>query len=180
MFSLLNDMNVINKPEVSSWLTGFYIGTAILVLVVGGVALLIPSLQTSATRGLAPLELVVVVVFVVGFTESIMIWLAVSIQRTMYILTDNELTLKAPRLIGGSKKIPLDTIESIQRSPIPFGFRLFGASFYGGHYYLPGVGKAFMVITNFRDGVLIKAKHGNYVVTPRNPDDFIGNIKKKL
>jgi hypothetical protein len=139
-----------------------------------------PSLQTSTTRGLAPLELVVVVVFVVGFTESIMIWLAVSIHRTRYILTDYELVLKAPMLIDGSKRIPMDTVESIQRSPIPFGFRLFGASFYGGHYYLPGVGKAFMVITNFRDGVLIKAKHGNYVITPRNPDDFIVNMRKKL
>jgi len=35
-----------------------------------------------------------------------------------------------------------------------------------------------MVITNFRDGVLIKAQHGNYVITPRKPENFIENIKK--
>jgi hypothetical protein len=180
MLLLLNEMNVINKPEVSNWLTWFYLGTAILVLIVVGSALRFPSVQTSATKGLAPVELIIVLISVVGFTESIMIWLVVSIHRTRYILTDNELILKAPRLIGGSKRVPLDTIESIQRSLVPFGFRLFGASFYGGHYYLPSVGKSFMVITNFRDGVLIKAKHGNYVITPRNPDDFIEYIKTKL
>ena len=180
MLLLLNEMNVINKPKISNWLTGFYLGTAILVLVVVGVALRFPSIQTSATRGLAPLELIIVLIFVVGFVESIMIWLTVSIYRTRYILTDNELILKAPRLIGGSKKIPMDTIESIQRSLVPFGLKLFGASFYGGYYYFPGVGKAFMVITNFRDGVLIRAKHGGYVITPRNPDDFIEDIRRKL
>ena len=90
-----------------------------------------------------------------------------SIYRTKYILTDNELILKASKLIGGSKRIPLETIESVERTLIPFGFRLFGASFYGGYYYLPSVGKAFMVITNFKDGVLIKTKHGNYVITPK-------------
>jgi hypothetical protein len=172
-------MNVINKPEISNWLTGFYLGTAIFALLVLGIALYFSSIPTPTTKGLAPLELIAFI-FVVGLIETIMIWLAVSIYRTRYILIDNELILKAPRLIGGSKRIPLDTIASIQRSLIPFGLRLFGASFYGGHYYFPGVGKAFMVIANFRDGVFIKAKHGNYVITPRNPDDFIEDIMKRL
>ena len=101
-----------------------------------------------------------------------------AIHRTTYILTENELSLKAPRLIGGNKRIPIETIESIQRTLVPFGVRLFGASFYGGYYYLPNVGKAFMVITNFRDGVLIKAQHGNYVITPIKPEDFMESIKK--
>jgi hypothetical protein len=120
----------------------------------------------------------VVLIVVLGFVEGVMVWLAVSIHRTVYILTDNELILKAPRLIGGNKRIPLETIESIQRTLIPFGVRLFGASFYGGYYYFPNVGKAFMVITNFKDGVLIKAQYGNYVTTPRKPEDFIESIKK--
>jgi len=178
MFLLLVAMSIVNKPEISKWLKGFYLGTAVFVLAVVGIALYFPSVQTSATRGLAPLELIVVLIVVLGFVEGIMIWLAVSIHRTTYILTDNELILKAPRLIGGSKRIPLETIESIQRTLIPFGFRLFGASFYGGYYYFPNVGKAFMVITNFKDGVLLKAQHGNYVITPRKPEDFIENIEK--
>ena len=77
-----------------------------------------------------------------------------------------------------NKRIPLETVESVHRTLIPFGIRLFGASFYGGYYYFPNVGRAFMVITNFRDGVLIKAQHGNYVITPRKPEDFIESIKK--
>jgi len=112
-----------------------------------------------------------------------MLLILASIYRTKYILTDNELILKASKLIGGSKRIPLETIESVERTLIPFGFRLFGASFYGGYYYLPSVGKAFMVITNFKDGVLIKTKHGNYVITPRNPENLmetIENIKTQL
>ena len=100
-----------------------------------------------------------------------------SLYRTRYVLTDSELVLQAPKLIGGSKRIPLETVESVQRTLIPFGFRLFGASFYGGYYYFPGVGRAFMVITNYRDGVLIKAANGNYVITPSNPDDFIESVK---
>lgn len=179
MLSLVSEVNTVNKPEISNWLTGFYFGIAIFVLVVVVIALCFPFIQTSTTKALAPLERIVVATIVVGFAESIMIWVAVSIYRTRYILTDNELILKAPRLIGGSKRIPLDTIESIHRSLVPFGLKLFGVSFYGGHYYLPGVGKAFIVITNFRDGVLIKAKHGNYVITPRNPDDFIEHIRKR-
>jgi hypothetical protein len=35
-----------------------------------------------------------------------------------------------------------------------------------------------VVITNFRDGVLIKTKQGNYLITSKNPDEFIESIKK--
>src|SRR4030066_321809 len=107
-----------------------------------------------------------------------MIWTVASIYRTRYVLTDNELVIETSRLIGGTKKIPLDTIESLQRTLIPSGVRLFGAGFHGGYYYLPSLGRAFMAITNYHDGVLIKATNGNYVITPRNPDEFIENIQK--
>ena len=36
-----------------------------------------------------------------------------------------------------------------------------------------------MVITNFRDGVLIKAEHQNYVITPKNPKSFTDTIQKR-
>jgi hypothetical protein len=106
-----------------------------------------------------------------------MLWAVASIYRTRYVLTDNELVLETSNLIGGSKRIPLETIKSLQRTLVPFGFRLLGASFHGGYYYIPSLGQAFMVITNFRDGVLIKARNGNYVITPSNPDNFIASIK---
>jgi len=63
-----------------------------------------------------------------------------------------------------------------KKTLIPFGLRLFGASFHGGYYHVPGLGRAFMVITNFEDGVLIKTKHGNYIITPQNPEDFAKTI----
>jgi hypothetical protein len=86
--------------------------------------------------------------------------------------------MRASVFIGGTRRIPLETIESMERTLIPFGIRLFGASGYGGYYYFPNVGRAFVVITNFKDGVLIKTKKGNYLITPKNPDDFIESIRK--
>jgi len=170
---LLVEMSIVNKPEISKLLVWLYVGIAIFIPVLGVIVIYFPSLQTPATREIAAVVLIVAF----GFVESVMLWIVASIYRTKYILTGSELVLKAPRLIGGNKRIPLKTIESIERTLIPFGFRLFGASFYGGYYYFPSVGKAFMVITNFRDGVLIKAKHGNYVITPRNPEGFIETIE---
>jgi len=138
-------MTIVNKPQISKWLTGFYARAFYF------------SVQASAISAAGAVGLVVVL----GFVEGVMVWLAVSIHRTTYILTDDELVLKAPRLIGGNKRIPLETVASVHRTLIPFGVRILGASFYSGYYYFPNVGKSFMVITNFRDGVLIKAQHGN-------------------
>jgi len=176
---LLVEISIINKPEISKLLALLYAWIAIFIPAIGIIAIYFPSLQTPATREVATAVLIVVF----GFVEGVILLMLASIYRTKYILTDNELILKASKLIGRSKRIPLKTIESVERTLIPFGFRLFGASFYGGYYYFPSVGKAFMVITNFRDGVLIKAKHGNYVITPRNPENFmetIGNMKSQL
>ncbi len=169
-------MGAVNKPEVSRVLAGFYAGMAVFLAVVFGIVFFFIYTEAPENSFVGLIVLVVTVVFV----EGIMLWLLAAIHKTKYVLTDSELVLEAPRLIGGSKRIPLETIGSMQRTLIPFGFRLFGASFYGGYYYFPSVGRAFMVITNFRDGVLIKAANGNYVITPSNPDNFIENIKKEL
>jgi hypothetical protein len=165
-------MGAVNKPEVSRTIVGFYAGMAVFLAVLFGV--IFYFIYTEQPEG-SLLGIVVLAVTTV-FVEGLMLWLLASIHRTRYILTDNELILQAPKLIGGTKKIPLETVESVQRTLIPFGFRLFGASFYGGYYYFPSVGRAFMVITNFRDGVLIKTTNANYVITPSNPDEFIAKI----
>jgi hypothetical protein len=133
------------------------------------------SLQKSSTTGIMA---IVVLIVTFGFVEAVMLWILISIYRTQYILSEDDLVLKATKLIGGSKRIPLTTIKSVERTLIPFGFRLFGASGYGGYYYFPSVGKAFVVITNFKDGVLVKAEHGNYVITPSSPEGFIETIEK--
>ena len=117
--------------------------------------------------------------FVVIVTvEMLLISITVTMHRTEYTLTGNELIIRASSFIGGTKKVPLETIESAQRTLVPFGFRLFGASGYGEYYYFPNIGRTVVVITNFRDGVLIKTKVGNYLITPGNPEEFVGIIRR--
>jgi membrane protein YdbS with pleckstrin-like domain len=168
-------MGVVNKPEVSMIIVGFYVGMTVFVSVVFGIVFYFIFTESPANSLLGMAVLVTVVVVV----EALMLTLLASFYRTRYILTDTELILKTSRLIGGSKKIPLDTVTSAEHTLIPFGFRLFGASFYGGYYYFPSVGRTFMAITNFHDGVLIKSAHGNYVITPSNPDEFMAKINKQ-
>ena len=165
-------MSVVNKPEVSGSLRWFYNATAVLLAALGAFFAYL-SLQTRIV-GLAVGLVIVVAV------EIIIISIAVSMYRTEYTLAQHELIIKASVFVGGTKRIPLETIESIERTLIPFGIRLFGATGYGGYYYFPNIGRTFMVITNFRDGVLIKAKQGNYLITPMNPDEFIESVKKTV
>jgi hypothetical protein len=172
---MVERMGVVNKPEVSSVIVGFYVGMTVFVSAVFGIVFyfILTDQPANSLLGLTVLVTVVVVV------EALMLTLLASFYSTRYILTDTELIVKASRLIGGTKTIPLNTITSAERTLIPFGFRLFGASFYGGYYYFPSVGRTFMAITNFHDGTLIKSTHGNYVITPNNPDNFIENINLK-
>jgi hypothetical protein len=165
-------MDVVNKPEVSGPLAWFYNAIAGLLAALG-VLLIYLYLQTQQLALAVSLAVVVVV-------EIIVLSIAVSIHRTEYIVKPNELTLRASVFIGGTKRIPLETIESAQRTPIPFGIRLFGASGYGGYCYFPSIGRAFVVITNFRDGVLIKTRQDNYLITPRDPDQFLASIKRMV
>jgi asparagine N-glycosylation enzyme membrane subunit Stt3 len=168
-------MSIVNKPRVSRAISGFYAVTAAFVLAVFGVVFYFILTEEPPNSVLGIAVLVVVILFV----EAIMISLLISLYRTRYVVTETELILKAPRLIGGTKRVPLDTIMLVERTLIPFGFRLFGASFYGGYYYFPGVGRSFMVITNFEDGVLVKAKNGAYIITPSNPCEFIEKIQSQ-
>ena len=163
-------MSIMNKPEVSGPLAWFYIVTATLLTILALLFVYL-YLQRPIFGGLVGLVVVIVV-------EMIIISIVVSIYATRYTLTPNELILKASIFIGGTKRISLDAIESAERTLIPFGIRLFGASGYGGYCYFPNIGRAFVVITNFRDGVLIRTKQGIYLITPRNPDLFIKSINR--
>jgi len=75
--------------------------------------------------------------------------------------------------------LPLGTVNSVEKILIPFGIRLFGASFHGGYYHIPSLGRAFLCVTNFKDGLLIKTSHGNYVITPNDPLDFKETIENR-
>ena len=161
-------MSVVNRPEVSRPLTWFYVVTTVLVAALG---LLFVYLYLQAPQTEAIIGLIVIVV-----VEIILVSLVASIYGTRYTLTRKELVIKASILIGGTKRVPLETIESAQRTLIPFGIRLFGASGYGGYYYFPNVGRTFMAITNFKDGVLIRTQLGIYLITPKNPESFIESL----
>ena len=115
----------------------------------------------------------------IAVVEVIIILILRSLFKTRYVLGEDELLIKTTRLIGGEKRISLDKVESVERTLIPFGIRIFGASFHGGHYKIPGLGRAFLAITNFEDGLLIKTKHSNYIITPSNPSDFKEAIELK-
>lgn len=141
---------------------------AIILFIAGETALLMYVLLQSLLKFL--------VAAVLAAIEAVLIHLLISIYRTKYIVAGDEFIIKATGLIGGSKRIRLEDIISAERTLIPFSIRLFGASLYGGYHYIPGLGRAFVTMTNFNDGVLLKTIHGNYIITPREPEKFIENI----
>ena len=102
-----------------------------------------------------------------------------SLFNTRYILTDDELMIATTKLIGGCKRVRLDTITSIEKTLLPLGFKLFGASFHGGYYTIPAIGRTFLAITNFEDGLLLKTNKGNYIITPKDPEYFREDITKR-
>jgi hypothetical protein len=165
-------MRMINKPEVSRSIALVYVGVAVFIVVIA-VVLLCFGLPLTNPAGIFALALLVVV-------EAITLSILASIYRTEYVLEDNELVLKASLFIGGNKRIALKTVKSVEKTLIPFGFRLFGASFYGGHCYIPSIGRVFAVITNFRDGILIRAQDQTYLITPKNPEDFARTIRERI
>ena len=112
--------------------------------------------------------------------EGIMLLILRSLHKTRYILTENELQIETTKLIGGEKRIPLEEVQSVEKTLIPLGIKLFGASFHGGYYKIPGLGKAYITITNFKDGLLIKTRNWNYIITPKDPLNFKDAIETKL
>ena len=167
-------MKIVNKPRISKSILRSYQGLtafiAILILFLVYTAFVTPA--GIAMLGAAFILLVLIM--------PLFIMVIRSINNTKYILLDEELLIDTSSIIGGSKRIPFEEIESIERTLIPIGLRWWGASFHGGHYRIPGLGKAFMTITNMSDGVLIRTKSMNYIISPRQPDEFIDNLKSRI
>ncbi len=169
-------MSIINKPDVSRVIAISY---GVLVVFIAAVTVFF-----SYAAFFTPMGTIGIVATIVSASVGIIILLILtSLYRTRYILTNEELIIKTTKLIGGGKTIPLETVKSVEKTLIPFGIKLFGASFHGGYYYVPGTGRAFLTITNFKDGLLIKTSHGNYLITPSEPLDIkeaMENRKKDL
>ncbi len=107
-----NVMNSVNKPEVSKS-TALMYGVIVVFLAAMGVSFAFAAFLTPmGTAGIAASLLVVGI-------EAVMVLLLRSIYRTRYILTDKELVINTSKLIGGSKTIPLKTIDSVEATPIP-------------------------------------------------------------
>jgi hypothetical protein len=171
-FYTVKTLEIINQPKVSGAIAGSYGGLAIFIFVLA-VAFAFTGLFTPMeTAGL-------VAAVVLAFVEAVMLLILRSLYSTRYVLSDQNLSIRTSRLIGGSKKIPLNKVESVEKTLIPFGIRLFGASFHGGYYKIPNLGRAFVAITNFNDGLLIKTKEQNYIITPKNPEKFKEAIERK-
>jgi len=166
-------MTAINKPEVSRTIATTYGILVIFIAALTAFFLCASFFTPMGTVGIAAS-------IVSAFIGVIMLLILASLYSTRYILTDEKLIIKTTKLIGGNKTIPLKTVKSIEKTMIPFGLRLFGASFHGGYYHIPSMGRAFLAITNFRDGLLLKTKHGNYVITPSNPLDFKEAVERKM
>ena len=166
-------MSVTNKPEVSK-ITALSYG--ILFIFVAAIAMFFLYATFFTPMGL----IVGIVASVVSaFIALVMLLILSSLYRTRYILTNEELILRTTILIGGSKTIPLITVWSVEKTLMPFAIKLFGASFHGGYYHIPGLGRTFLTITNFKDGLLIKTDQRNYIITPSNPLSFKEDMENK-
>lgn len=163
--SIIVEMSIINKPDVSRVIALSY---GALVVFIAAVTVFFSYAAFFTPMG----NIGIVATIVSAFVGIIILLILASLYRTRYILKNEELVINTTKLIGGGRTIPLKTVESIEKTLMPFGVKLFGASFHGGYYYVPGMGRAFLTITNFRDALLIKTSHGNYIITPSNPLDF--------
>jgi hypothetical protein len=163
-------MSIVNKPKVSRFIAGTYVGFVIFIAAVIAFFTYAGFFTPMGVLGL-------IAAAGSSIVEVIMLLILASIYRTEYILKDGELVIRVTQFIGGSKHIHLRDVADVEETLIPFGLRLFGASFHGGYYQVPKLGRAFMAITNFDDGILIKTKRANYIITPEKPEDFMSAVK---
>jgi hypothetical protein len=153
------------RSELSGWIAGMYWGIVIfLAILMTG----IPLIEPLPYPGNAFFYGVFLIVF------AVMAFTLYKAYRMKFEITKDSIIIYG---VFRKNVIKRSEIKELKKVPIPYGFRLFGASFLGGWYYLPGIGKAWVAMGNFRDGVLITTKQNNYVITPKNPQDFIKKAK---
>ena len=171
-FYIVKNLTTTNQPKVSDAIAWSYGGLALFIAILAVVFAFAGLFTPMETGG-------IVAAVVLVFVEAVMLLILRSLYATRYLLSDQELVIKTSRLIGGTKRIPLSNVKSVEETLIPFGIRLFGASFHGGYYQIPNLGRAFVAITNFQDGLLVKSKNQNYIITPKNPAEFKEAIETK-
>jgi hypothetical protein len=154
------------RVQMSRGIIGFY-----------WVVLIFLILITMAVPSVAGMDTLPTMIFVLVFSFVIMMFLSMilSAYKMKFIVNDNDLTIND---IFFTRTIKKSDIKSVEKTLIPIGFRLFGASFLGGIYYIPGIGRSYIAMGNFNDGVMIKTKDGkNFIITPEKPQEFIKALK---
>jgi len=161
------------KSRLSKWIAGFYWLVLAFLVVVLSSAVFFSDIPMPGRYTFAAVFSVVLLIFVFILYKA---------YTMNFTVTQKEVAISG---IFKEHIIRLSDISSVRKVPIPFGFRLGGASFLGGYYYLPGIGNAWVCMSNFTDGVLISTKSGrrkkmHYVITPNDPQKFISTLKRKM
>lgn len=149
------------KTNPSNWIMGMYWVTMI---AIAGMLFLIPFV--------AEMSYFEMVAFRSAFSFIALLFLFILYRAyTMkFTVTEKEVIVRGA---FHTYAINRADIKSVEKVPIPLGFRLAGASLLGGFYYLPGIGKAWVAMNNFTDGVLIRTKNRNYLITPEKSEEFV-------
>jgi len=155
--------------NISKWIAGFYFSTLLfLVIMLIGIPLIAP--MTFFEKSVFVLMFFIITIII----SSIII----RAYRLSFIISKDRFMING---LLKKHEIMFSDIKQVKKIPIPFGFRLFGASFLGGLYYFPGIGRASVAMSNFDDGVLITTKNeNNFIITPKNPINFINSLRREI
>jgi hypothetical protein len=163
----MNPEDIVFKSTMSHWIAGLY---WFLLFGIGCLFIAISLFQPATSS--QPIILIIVY----GIIAAIVLATLFRGYRLLFILLNDRLIIRG---LLQKHEVLYSQIIEVKKIPIPFGFRLYGASFFGGKYYFPGVGTATVAMSNFNDGVLISTTNGyHYVITPQTPAVFIERITK--
>jgi hypothetical protein len=160
-------MERVFKSKLSKWIIGFYWFLFIVIVALTVFPILL-SLRQSALLMFMLLMSPVLLLF---------IYIILKAYNIKFTITGKNIIIDG---VFCKKTVKISDIKSIQKTFIPVGFKIYGASFLGGWHYFPAIGTAWVVMGNFEDGVLITTKQKkHYLITPVNPLEFIKILKKK-
>ena len=160
-------MKRVFRSRLSKWSIGFYWFLFIVIIVLAVLPLLSVKVQSARLT------------FMLLMSSALLlfIYIIVKAYNIKFTITGKTIVIDG---VFCKKTVKISDIKSIQKTYIPFGFKICGASFLGGYYYFPAIGTSGVAIGTFEDGVLITTNQKNhYLITPENPLEFIKNLKKK-
>ena len=114
---------------------------------------------------IASTEAIVGLMVLIG-VEIVMLLLLASLYGTEYILTPQK---TGHQSIRSDRRYQDDTSGENRihgKNTYTVGIQIIRRQLLRRILLLASIGRAFMVMTNFKDGVLIKSKQGTYVITP--------------